>query len=149
MAGSSATEEAGMRVWARVASGAAVALMLATGVSAQAAPSASDAWVAAPAAGATTAEAYVVVDNPTMYEIFVVSVTADIAGSAEIVQGDAGERVKELSVPSYGRTELKPGAVRIRLKDLKGPLKEGDSVPLTLTTEGGVILKIAAAVKKG
>ena len=138
-----------MRVWARVASGAAVALMLAPWVSAQAAPSASDAWVAAPAAGATTAEAYVVVDNPTMYEIFVVSVTADIAGSAEIVQGDAGERVKELSVPSYGRTELKPGAVRIRLKDLKGPLKEGDSVALTLTTEGGVILKIAAAVKKG
>jgi copper(I)-binding protein len=128
----------------------AIAVLVLSGlVAAQAAPSVSEAWVAAPAAGATTADAYVVVDNPTMYEIFVVSVTADIAGSAEIVQGDAGERIKELSVPSYGRTELKPGAVRIRLKDLKGPLKEGDSVALTLTTDGGVILKIAAAVKKG
>lgn len=128
----------------------AIAVLVLSGlVVAQAGPSASEGWVALPAAGATTAEAYVVVDNPTMYEIFVVSVTADIAASAEIVQGAGGERVKELSVPSYGRTELQPGAVRILLKDLKGPLKEGDSVALTLTTESGTVLKVAAAVKKG
>lgn len=124
-------------------------LMLSGFVLAQAGPSVSEGWVAVPAAGATTAEAYVIVDNPTMYEIFVVGVTADVAGSAEIVQGASGDRVKELPVPSYGRTELKPGAVRILLKDLKRPLKEGDSVALTLTTDGGTTLKIAAAVKKG
>src|SRR5512134_809122 len=139
-----------MAGWSR-AGIAAMAALIATGVlvAAQAAPAASEAWVAEPAAGATTADAYAVVENPTMYEVFVVSVTADVAGSAEIVDGpaDAAKAVRELAVPSYGRAELKPGAVRIRLKDLKKPLKAGDSVALTLTTDGGVIIKVMAAVK--
>jgi copper(I)-binding protein len=116
----------------------------------QAGPSASDAWVAEPAAGATAADAYAVVENPSMYEVFVVSVTSDAAGSAEIVDGPAeGTRpVRELSVPAYGRAELKPGAVRIRLKDLKKPLTAGDTVALTLTTDGGVNIKVSATVRK-
>ena len=100
-------------------------------------------------AGATATDAYAVVENPTMYEFFVVKVSADAAGAAEIVEGgaDSAKTVRELSVPSYGRTELKPGALRIRLKDLKTPLKPGDSVALTLTTDGGVVIKVAAPVK--
>ena len=124
-----------------------------TGVvlSAQAVPTASDAWVAEPAAGATAADAYAVVDNPSMYEVFIVSVTADAAAAAEIVDGpaDAAKTVRELAVPAYGRAELKPGAVRIRLKDLKKPLKAGDAVALTLTTDGGAIIKVTAPVRKG
>jgi copper(I)-binding protein len=118
---------------------------------AQANPSAAEAWVAEPAAGATTADAYAVIENPTMYEVFVVSVTADAAGAAEIVEGspDAAKALKELSVPAYGRAELKPGAIRIRLKELKKPLKAGDSVALTLTTDGGVTMKVSAEVRKG
>ena len=116
---------------------------------AQAGPTASEAWVAEPAAGATTADAYAVIENPSMYEVFVVSVTTDAAGAAEIVEGpaDAAKTVKELSVPAYGRAELKPGAVRIRLKDLKKPLKAGDTVPLTLTTDGGAAIKVSAEVR--
>jgi copper(I)-binding protein len=128
-----------------------IVVLTATLGAAQAAPSASDAWVAEPAAGATAADAYAVVENPSMYEVFVVSVTADAAGSAEIVDGppDAAKSVKELSVPAYGRAELKPGAIRIRLKDLKKPLKAGDMVALTLTTDGGVTIKVSAQVRKG
>lgn len=116
---------------------------------AQATPSAADAWVAAPAAGATVADAYASVDNPTMYEIFIVKVSTDVAASAEIVDGpaDAAKPVKELPVPAYGRAELKPGAVRIRLKDLTRPLKAGDSVDLVLTTDGGAVIKVTAPVK--
>lgn len=110
-------------------------------------PTASDAWVAAPAAGATTADAFAVVENPTMYEVFVVSVSTDAAASAEIIDGDGSRSMKELPVPAYGRAELKPGAVRIRLKDLKTPLKTGDSVALTLTTDGGATVKVTAPVK--
>jgi copper(I)-binding protein len=118
---------------------------------AQAGPSASEAWVAEPAAGATAADAYAVIDNPSMYEVFIVTVTADAAGSAEIVDGpaDAAKAMKELSVPAYGRAELKPGAVRIRLKDLKKPLKAGDTVALTMTTDGGATIKVSAEVRKG
>jgi copper(I)-binding protein len=143
-------EEAGMGFWARVVSVAAP-LVLSTWVSAQAAPSASGGWVAVPAAGATSTDAYVTIENPTMYEVFVVKVTTDAAGTAEIIDGpaDAAKTMRELPVPAYGSTELKPGAIRIRLKDLKGPLKEGDSVGLVLTTDGGVAIKVTAAVKKG
>lgn len=127
------------------------AMLSAPRLAAQAAPSASEAWVAEPAAGATSADAYAVIENPTMYEFFVVSVTADAAASAEIVEGsaDAAKAIKELSVPSYGRAELKPGAIRIRLKELKKPLKAGDTVALTLTTDGGVTMKVSAEVRKG
>ena len=127
-----------------------VALTASLGGAQQSGPSLSDAWVAEPAAGATTADAYAVIENPTMYEVFVVSVTADAAGAAEIVEGpaDGGKAVKELSVPAYGRAELKPGAIRIRLKDLKKPLKAGETVALTLTTDGGATMKASAEVRK-
>ena len=122
-------------------------LAAAATLSAQSGPTATDAWVAVPAAGATATDAFAVVENPTMYEVFVVSVTTDAAGSAEIVDGEGSRSVKELSVPAFGRAELKPGAIRIRLKDLKAPLKAGDSVELTLTTDGGAAVKVTAAVK--
>ena len=50
---------------------------------------------------------------------------------------------------AQNETELKPGAVRIRLKDLKKPLKAGDTVALTLTTDGGATIKVSAEVRKG
>lgn len=117
----------------------------------QAQPAASGAWVLEPAAGATTTSAYAVIENPSMYEIYVVSVTTDAAGAADVASGppDAAKPVPELPVPAYGQAELKPGGVHIRLKDLKRPLKEGDSVELTLTTDGGVTIKVTAPVKKG
>jgi len=137
----------------RMLAGFPVLVFLLSGalLSAQAGPTASDAWVAEPPAGATAADAFAVVENPTMYEVYIVSVTTDAAGAAEIVDGpaDSARAVRELSVPAYGRAELKPGAVRIRLKDLKKPLKAGDSVALTLTTDGGATIKITAPVKQG
>jgi copper(I)-binding protein len=118
---------------------------------AQAQVGATGAWVLEPAAGATSTSAYAVIENPSMYQIYVVSVTTDAAGGADVATGppDAVKPVPELSVPAYGQTELKPGGVHIRLKDLKKPLKEGDSVELTLTTDGGVVIKVTAPVKKG
>ena len=118
---------------------------------AQAQAAATGAWVLEPAAGATSTSAYAVIENPSMYEIYVVSVTTDSAGTADVVTGpaEAPKPMPELSVPAYGQTELKPGGVHIRLKDLKAPLKAGDSVELTLTTDGGVTIKVTAPVKKG
>ena len=126
-------------------------LLLLVGVSAQAPVTASSGWVMEPAAGATSTSAYAVIENPTMYEVYVVKVTTDAAASAEVADGPAAapKAIRELSVPAYGRTELKPGGVHILLKDLKKPLKEGDAVDLTLTTDGGVLIKLTAAVKKG
>ena len=127
------------------------ALAMSAALSAQGPVTASGGWVMEPAAGATSTSAYAVIENPTMYEVYVVTVTTDAAASAEVADGpaDAAKALRELPVPAYGSTELKPGGVRILLKNLKKPLKAGDSVDLTLTTDGGAVIKLTATVKKG
>ena len=127
------------------------ALLVTVNLSAQAPVTASSGWVMEPAAGATSTSAYAVIENPTMYEVYVTGVTTDAAASAEVADGPAAapKPVRELAVPAYGRTELKPDGVHILLKNLKKPLKAGDAVDLTLTTDGGVAIKLTAAVKKG
>jgi copper(I)-binding protein len=127
------------------------ALLVTVDLSAQAPVTASSGWVMEPAAGATSTSAYAVIENPTMYEVYVTAVATDAAESAEVADGPATapKSVRELAVPAYGRTELKPDGVRIVLKNLKKPLKAGDAVDLTLTTDGGAVIKLTAAVKKG
>ena len=115
-------------------------------------PSAVSAWIAAPAAGATNAVAYVEINNPTMYDIYVVSATAPgTAGKVELrAAATAGAEpavVAEFAVPSYGSTSAAAGAPHLRLLDLTRPLKAGDAVALTLTINDGSVLKISAQVR--
>ena len=110
---------------------------------AQPAITASDAWASAPA-GAPVA-VYMVINNPTMYDIYVVSATSDAAGKVELIDGD--KPVKELTVASYGSLELKAGGAFVRLSDLKQELKAGASVTVTMMTDGGVTIVAAAVVK--
>lgn len=128
-----------------------LAAAVATAGAVQQAPSAVSAWVAAPAAGATSAVAYVVVNNPTMYDIYITAASTDAAGSVELRAPAAGGGepavVKEFAVPAYGSTAAEAAAPHLRLVDVKRPLKAGDTVALTLQTDGGVTLKVAATVK--
>ncbi|MEO8678776.1 MAG: copper chaperone PCu(A)C [Vicinamibacterales bacterium] len=111
----------------------------------QPAVSATDGWIAAPAAGATTAAAYVTIQNPTMYDIYVVSASAEVAGKIEFRDGD--KPAKDLTVPSFGSLELKSGESSMVLMELKRPLQAGETIELTLRTDGGLSLKVAALVK--
>jgi copper(I)-binding protein len=115
--------------------------------------SASKAWVKAPAAGETTATAFVVVDNPTMYDVYLVSASTEAAGSVQFHRApktaDAKpEPVAAVSAPAYGMVELKPDGVYLLLSDLKRPINPGDIVVLRLTTDGGVVLEATAQVRK-
>ena len=55
--------------------------------------------------------------------------------------------VKAIEIKAKGQAELKTGSYHIMLIDLKQTLKEGDSVPLTLTFDDGRTMKIDAPVK--
>jgi copper(I)-binding protein len=44
--------------------------------------------------------------------------------------------IPALDLPAGKAVELKPGGYHVMLMDLKQPLKEGDTVPVTLTIEG-------------
>ena len=105
-------------------------------------PTASDSW--AQVTGNAVA-IYASLNNPTMYDVYVVSGKSDGAAKVELVNGD--KAVTSITVPAYGSVELKPGAMFVRLSDLKGEVKAGDEVKLTLETDGGVAIAIAATVK--
>jgi copper(I)-binding protein len=114
----------------------------------QAEPSASSGWVKLPEPGATTATAFVAVENPTMYAIYLLAASADAAGRVEMREAAKPDAVKEVTVPAYGSIEMDPKGLHLVLSDLKRPLKEGDTVSLTVTTEIGTKLQVAATVKK-
>jgi copper(I)-binding protein len=113
---------------------------------------ASKAWIKAPAAGASTAAAFVVIDNPTMYDVYVVSAQSDAAASVTFLQpgeakGAEPRAVEHLTAPAYDRLELTPDGFHMLLSGLKKPLKPGDKVTIVLATDSGIALEASAEVK--
>lgn len=132
---------------------AAVLLAWPSGHAAQPAPTAVSAWVAAPAAGATAASAYVELNNPTMYEVYVVSAAAEgVATTVELraglAPGGSPTPVPEFAIPAYGSVAAAASSPHLRLVGLTRPLVAGDTVQLSLTTDGGATLKITAPVRQ-
>lgn len=123
---------------------AVVLAVLGAGLGGQTAITASDAWVTESAADGTAA-AYVVIDNPTMYDVYVVSATSDAAGKVEL--RDGGKPATVITVASFGSASLAAGGPFLQLSELKRPLKAGDTLTLTIETDGGVTLVTTAVVK--
>jgi len=71
-----------------------------------------------------------------------VGVASPRAGVAEVhemaMEGNVMKMraIPALDLPAGKAVELKPGGYHVMLMDLKAPLKEGESVPLTLVFEG-------------
>lgn len=85
-----------------------------------------------------------------------VKAASPIASSVElhthVKDGDAMRMrpVENIPVPANGQTALEPGGYHIMLIDLRQPLKEGASVPLTLTFEkAGTVTLQVPVVKAG
>lgn len=112
-------------------------------------PTAAEGWVRLPAEGEARAAAFVVVKNPTMYDVYLVSAVSEIAGEIEFRETSGGEAqaVPELTVPAYGKLTMGPDGAHLLLVDLKRPLEADESIPLTVTTDGGVKLTLKAVVR--
>ncbi len=54
--------------------------------------------------------------------------------------------VQSIDVKAKGEAVLKPGSLHVMLIDLKAPMKEGDSVPITLTFDDGSSKQVDAKV---
>ena len=106
----------------------------------QPAVTATDGW-AAEGSGAV----YLTVNNPTMYDTYIVLAASEAAGRIEMRDGD--KAVTELTVPAYGRLELKAGGPHLLLIDVKKPLKAGETIEIALTTDAGIVVKVPAPVK--
>ena len=112
-------------------------------------PSASDSSAALVSDGVAI---YATLSNPTMYDAYVQSGKSD-AGKVELREGDpstplgAGKVTSNITIPSFGSVELKAGGPYVLLTELKGQPKAGDTIKVTLQTDGGVAIAIAATVK--
>ena len=109
--------------------------------------SASDGKVELPAEGETTARAFGKIANPTMYDVYVVSASTSVAGKVEMRRGDEDAALREITVPAYGAVSMAADGMHLRLVDLKRPLEAGESVTLSLKTDGNVTLKLTAVVE--
>lgn len=103
----------------------------------------SEVWARASAGAAKIGAAYAKIANPGEGADRLVSASSPVAGTVELhTMAMEGDVMKMRAVPSIdvapGATvELKPGGLHIMLIDLKAPLKEGTSFPLTLSFEKG------------
>ena len=97
-------------------------------------------WVRATVPQQKATGAFMQIKSPT--DVKLVSVSTPVAGVAEVhemaMDGNVMRMrpVSALPVPAGQAVELKPGGYHVMLMDLKGQVKDGDIVPLTLVFEG-------------
>jgi copper(I)-binding protein len=114
--------------------------------SAQRIVKATDAWVTATADGAS---AYVVIENGTMYDVFLTRVESEAAETVELRQTANGVSsvVEEIAIPAFNQLAMTGDGAHLKLKGLKRALKAGDTVPLALTLDNGDVLSVSAVTK--
>ena len=87
---------------------------------------------------------YATLSNPTMYDAYVQSGKSD-AGKVELRDGE--KPTETITIPSFGSVELKAGGPFVLVSELKAQPKVGDTIAVTLQTDGGAAIAIAAIVK--
>jgi copper(I)-binding protein len=104
-------------------------------------------WVKAPAAGATQAEAYLVIDNPTQYDVFLQKASSDAAGAVEFRATGKPDPLTFVTVTAYESLEMSAKGTYLLLRDLKKPLTAGATVAISVTTDRGTPLTVEALVR--
>jgi copper(I)-binding protein len=87
---------------------------------------------------------YATLTNPTMYDAYVQSGKSE-AGKVELRDGQ--KATSNITIPSFGDVELKAGGPFVLITGLKLQPKPGDTITLTLNTDGGAAIAVAAVVK--
>lgn len=115
-------------------------LMSALFSQAQAQVSVKDAWVRATVAQQKATGAFMQLQSAQDAKL--ISAQSPVAGVVEVheMRMDGGimkmRAVPSLALPAGQAVDLKPGGYHVMLMDLKGQVKEGDTVPVTLVVEG-------------
>jgi copper(I)-binding protein len=113
----------------------------------------SDAYIRQAPPGAMATAAFMVIRNAGPGEVRVVKASNPASRITELHThlNDGGvmkmRQVKDIPVPPGGETVLKPGGLHIMLIEMKSPLKEGDTVPITLGLDDGNSKEIGVPVR--
>jgi periplasmic copper chaperone A len=112
----------------------------------------SDAWARATPAKAENGIAFLTIRSPTSDRL--VSVSSPVAKKAELNTMEMSGMVMKmrpiasLNIPAGQPVTLKPSGEHVMLMGLNGPLREGQSFPLTLTFEKAGAREVTVAVEK-
>ena len=118
----------------------ALALAMATPLSALAQLTVQDPWVRATVPAQKATGAFMQLQSPQDAKL--VSAQSPVAGVVEVheMAMEAGvmkmRAVTGLPLPAGKTVALQPGGYHVMLMDLKAPIKAGETVPLTLVIEG-------------
>lgn len=103
--------------------------------------------------GATTAGAYLAIDNKGKAADKLLRASSPAAGLVELhsmsMDGNVMRMraVPAIDVAAGATVKLAPGGLHVMLQELKRPLKKGDRVPLTLVFERAGEVKVELAVE--
>ena len=114
----------------------------------------SQAWSRATPNGAKIGSGYFTVENKGASPDRLVGVSANVAGKIEIHEMATKDGVmtmrpvdKGLTIDPGKTVKLAPGGNHLMMFDLKGPLKQGDTVPVTLEFEKAGKVRISLDVQ--
>ena len=114
--------------------------VLLSAFAAQAQVTVKDAWVRATVAQQKATGAFMQLQSAQDAKL--ISAQSPVAGVVEVheMAMDGGvmkmRAVPSLALPAGKAVDLKPGGYHVMLMDLKGQVKDGDTVPVTLVVEG-------------
>ncbi len=112
-----------------------------------------EAWMRAMPPGQPTAAAYVSLRNPDAEQVLLTGASTPLAGSVEIHRSEQVDgmwrmrRLEGVPVPAGGTASMAPGGVHLMLFKMTRPLKEGDTLPLTLTFDSGERVEVDVEVR--
>jgi copper(I)-binding protein len=110
-----------------------------------------DPWVRLVPPNAKATAAYMKIENNGTEADKLVAASSNVSKITELHEMAEGKmrRVKAIEVPAGKTVELKPGGLHVMLIELKEPLKEGQTVEITLKFEKSGEVKVQAPVRKG
>jgi hypothetical protein len=110
-----------------------------------------DPWVRLVPPKSKNTAAYMKIENMGTEADKLVDASGNVSKITELHETVEGKmrRVKAIEVPAGKTVELKPGGLHVMLIELKEPLKEGQTVEITLKFEKSGEIKVQAPVKKG
>lgn len=111
-------------------------------------------WARMTPAGAKVGGGYLKIENEGTTADRLVSATAEVAGMVEIHEMSVTDGVMKMAmlpdgieVPAGKTVALAPGGYHLMLKDLKQPLKEGESFKGTLTFEKAGTVEVSFKIE--
>jgi len=113
-----------------------------------------DAYARESPPGTSNSAVFMTLDNPGDQLLTLISAGSDVAQRVElhnhVMVDDMMQmrRVEAIRVEPHQQTQLKPGGLHVMLLGLQRPLKQGESIILTLTFANGEQQQLSVPVKK-